>query len=521
VTVAQGNGAIEDCAGSAFCTAETRYGRVQGFSDCGVHRFLGVPYGAPTGGANRFRPPRPPAPWAGLRECFGYGPVCPQTLTPLTHPYGRLTQLDLAVAQGGMGEDCLRLNIWTPGLGDGIRRPVMFCIHGGGFAIGSGNASLYDGAQLAHSGDVVVVSVTHRLGALGFLSLADVGAPEEEFSVAGMAGMLDLVAALEWVRDNIEHFGGDPHCVMAFGQSGGGWKTSVLLAMPSVRGLVHRAAVQSGSLLRVQTREAAAANAHALLQDLGLTTGTVTRIGGLPWQYILAAQARIGAHRFTPVMDGICLQRHPFDPEAPAESADIPLIVSTTLDDASLFFDNFSLNEAELTRWLETRHGEVAGQIHRLYRARWPGKTPFLLQSQIVTDNGFRRFAHHQAERKAAQQRAAVYCYRWDWVSPALDGLYGAAHASDVAASLGNSREALLGGAAGAANELSEALTSAWVAFARHGDPNNPRMPHWPAYLQQNRSTLIFAERLRIENDPDADLRVLWEGLPAPATVFG
>jgi para-nitrobenzyl esterase len=507
-------------ANSQFCAAETRYGRIQGLVDCGIHRFMGVPYGAPTAGLSRFRPPRTPAPWAGLHECFGYGPVSPQILTSLTNPYGRLIHFDLAAAQGGMGEDCLHLNIWTPGLRDGACRPVMFCIHGGGFAIGSGNASLYDGAELARTADVVVVSVTHRLGAFGFLNLVDVGAPEE-FAAAGMAGILDLVAALEWVRDNIENFGGDPRCVMVFGQSGGGWKTSVLLAMPAARGLIHRAAVQSGSLLRVQTREEAAPHAHALLQALGLTAETVTRITELPWQHILAAQARIGAHRFTPVLDGAHLPRHPCDPGAPEESADIPLIVATTLDDASLFFDNFSLDEAGLRRWLEARHGATAVRLHELYRARWPNKTPFLLQAQIVTDSGFRRLAYAHAERKAAQQRAAVYCYRWDWASPALDGLYGAAHASDVAASLGNYREALLGGGARTATELGQALTSAWVAFARHGDPNNSRTPRWPAYALPTRSTLIFDERLRVESDPDADLRVLWEALPAPTDVFG
>lgn len=514
------DGAAGGLANSPFCEADTRHGRIQGLVDCGVHRFMGVPYGAPTGGPNRFRPPLPPVPWAGTRECVGYGPVAPQILTPETNPYGRLIQFDLAAAQGGMGEDCLHLNIWTPGLRDGGRRPVMFCIHGGGFAISSGNASLYDGAELARTADVVVVSVTHRLGAFAFLNLADVGAPEE-FAAAGVAGMLDLVAALEWVRDNIEAFGGDPRCVMAFGQSGGGWKTSVLLAMPGARGLFHRAAVQSGSLLRAQTRDEAALHARELVQALGLTGKTISRITELPWQYILAAQAQLGAHRFTPVLDGGHLPRHPCDPVAPQDSAGIPLIVSTTLDDASLFFDNFSLGETDLRRWLEARHGEMAHEIHRLYRARWPTKTPFLLQAQIVTDSGFRRFAATHAERKAAQQRAAVYCYRWDWVSPALDGLYGAVHASDVAASLGNYREALLGGGVRAAADLARALSAAWVAFARHGDPNNPRTPHWPAYAPPTRSTLILDERLRIEDDPDADLRVLWEGFPAPAGVLG
>jgi len=512
--------AAGNLANAPFCEAETRYGRIQGLVDCGVHRFMGVPYGAPTGGPNRFRPPLPPASWAGLRECLGYASVSPQILTPLVNPYGRLIQFDLAAAQGGMGEDCLHLNIWTPGLRDGARRPVMFCIHGGGFAISSGNASLYDGAELARTADVVVVSVTHRLGAFGYLNLADVGAPEE-FAAAGMAGMLDLVAALEWVRDNIENFGGNPRCVMAFGQSGGGWKTSVLLAMPGAGGLFHRAAVQSGSLPRVQTRDEATPPARELVQALGLTGKTIARISEIPWQRILAAQAQVGAHRFSPVLDGVHLPRHPCDPAAPQESAEIPLIVSTTLDDASLFFDNFSLDEAALRQWLEARYGEAADGIYRLYRARWPAKTPFLLQAQIVTDSGFRRLACTHAERKAIQRRAAVYCYRWDWASPALDGLYGAVHASDVAASLGNHREALLGGGVRAAIELGQALSAAWVAFARRGDPNNPRTPPWPAYALSTRSTLILDERLRIENDPDADLRALWERFPAPAGVLG
>lgn len=504
---------------SLFCTAGTRYGPVQGLINSGVHQFLGIPYGAPTGGAQRFHPPRPPTPWTGMRECFGYGPVSPQSPTALTNGYGRLIQFDLAVAQGGMSEDCLRLNLWTPGLLDGARRPVLFCIHGGGFAISSGNAALYDGAELARLADVVVVSVTHRLASFGFLNLTDLGAPEE-FGAAGVAGIMDLVAALEWVRDNIETFGGNPGCVTVFGQSGGGWKTSVLLATPAARGLFHRAAVQSGSLLRIRSREESARHAQAFLETLGLSRRTVTRIVQIPWQQILAAQSRIGAHEFTPVL-GDYLPCHPCDPAAPAQSADIPLIVSTTLDDASLFFDNFTLEETGLRRWLLETYGDAGDTVHRLYRERWPTKSPFLLQSQIVTDSGFRRLAHVQAERKAAQERAPVFCYRWDWATPALDGRYGAAHATDVAASLANYREALMGGGVRSAAALGQALSMAWVAFAGSGDPNSPRMPHWPPYTPTSRETVIFDECIRVEKDPDADLRRLWAALPLPTGVLG
>lgn len=504
---------------SVFCTADTRHGRIQGLVNCGVHQFLGIPYGAPTGGAGRFRPPRPPAPWRKVRECFGYGPVSPQVPTALSNGYGRLIQFDLAVAQGGMGEDCLRLNLWTPGLADGARRPVMFCIHGGGFAISSGNAALYDGAELARIAGVVVVSVTHRLASFGFLNLADAGA-SDEFACAGVAGVMDLVAALEWVRDNIEVFGGDPGCVTVFGQSGGGWKTSVLLATPAARGLFHRAAVQSGSLLRVRTREESAQHSRALIGALGLTPRTLRRIAELPWQHILAAQTRIGAHEFAPVL-GQYLPHHPWDPAAPRQSADIPLIVSTTLDDASLFFDNFTLEEGGLRHWLTQRCGEASEEVYRSYRRRWPHKSAFLLQAQIVTDSGFRRLAHAQAERKAAQGRAPVYCYRWDWPTPAFEGRYGAAHATDVAASLGNYREALMAGGVQSAATPGHALTAAWAAFARTGDPNNPRIPAWAPYAPPRRTTLIFEEPVHSENDPDADLRKLWETWPLPAGILG
>jgi len=254
-----------------FCVAETTTGKIQGLVTQGVRQFKGVPYGASTGGGNRFLPPRPVQPWTGIRECFGHGQASPQVLTPITNTYGQLIFFDRAVAEGGMGEDCLNLNIWTPALRDGGKRAVMVSLHGGGFAISSSAAALYDGAQLAMRGDVVVVTISHRLASFGYLDLADVGGGED-LAFAGVAGIMDLVAALEWIRDNIENFGGDPDRVMVFGQSGGGWKTSVLLGAPAAKGLFHRAAVQSGSWPRLQTRDEASAAAHALAAIWGVTT---------------------------------------------------------------------------------------------------------------------------------------------------------------------------------------------------------------------------------------------------------
>ena len=502
-----------------FCAAETSAGRVQGVVNAGVAQFKGVPYGAPTGGANRFMAPVKPTPWAGVRNCFGYGQMTPQLPVLQSLAYGQLIGLDLAIGQGGLGEDCLNLNVWTPGLDDGGRRPVMVLIHGGGFHHWSANAGFYDGAQLARSGEVVVVSVNHRLSSFGFLNLADAGAPAQ-FAAAGAAGVLDLVAALEWVRENIVGFGGDPGKVTIFGQSGGGWKVSTLLATPAASGLYHRAVVQSGSLLRLQTRDAAAAVAARFLGELGLTKATLGKIQELPWQMLLEAQKAVGELNFIPVLDGVHLPHHPFDPAAPEESADVPLIVSTTLDDAGLFYQDFDLDEAALLESLKAKYGKIGPEMLHLYRRRWPEKTPYLLQAQIVTDAGFRRFAYAQAELKAGQGRAPVYLYQWDWATPAFDGRYGAAHAADVAASLGNAREAIVGAGSAGGRRLCDAMSASLCAFARTGDPNTATLPHWPPFERDRRPTMIFDEPIRLEHDPNPHIRAFWAEMPPSASVF-
>jgi para-nitrobenzyl esterase len=503
-----------------FCSVETASGRIQGLISSGVRQFKGVPYGASTAGANRFQRPKSVKPWTGVRDCLGYAAVSPQVPYDVGHEYARLIQFDLNVAFGGMGEDCLHLNIWTPGAGRQDKRAVLFCIHGGGFAICSGNHPMYDGAKLAQRGDVVVVSVTHRLSSFGYLNLKDLD-PSGPWADAGAAGMLDLVAALEWVRDNIENFGGEPECVTIFGQSGGGWKVSTLLAMPAAQGLFHRAAVQSGSLVFHMPREAAAQVSQAFIGQLGLTPATLDRIQDLPWTQILAAQTAIGAHAFAPIVDGAHIPAHPAEAQVASLSDNVPLIISTTLDDAGLFFDRFAMTEQELGSTLSTGYGAKSALLEKTYREHFPTKSPYLLYAQLITDAGFRRFAHAQAEAKAARQRAAVYTYLWEWTCPAFDGKFGAAHAMDVAASMHNERDAILGSGSTDAHRMCDALASAFLAFAKTGDPNNAQIPKWPRFDASQRSTLVFDRDTRVERDPHAALRTLWLGMPPAVSVLG
>jgi para-nitrobenzyl esterase len=503
-----------------FCSAETASGRVQGLISSGIRQFKGVPYGASTAGPNRFQRPKPAKPWTGARDCFGYSIISPQVPYDVGHDYARLIQFDLNVALGGMGEDCLHLNIWTPGTGRQERRSVLFCIHGGGFAICSGNHPMYDGTKLAQWGDVVVVTVTHRLSSFGYLNLRDLD-PSGPWTDASAAGMLDLVAALEWVRDNIENFGGDPGCITIFGQSGGGWKVSTLLAMPAARGLFHRAVIQSGSLVAHMPSEAAAQISQAFIGELGLTAATLARIQELPWTQILSAQTAIGAHAFVPVVDGTHIPAHPSDNQVAALSDNVPLIISTTLDDAGLFFDRFSMTEPELTETLSAAYGDKGGLLEKTYRQHFPTKSPYLLYAQIISDAGFRRFAHAQAEAKASRPRAAVYTYLWAWTCPAYDGKFGAAHAMDVAASMHNERDAILGGGSADARRMCDDLASALLAFAKTGDPNNAQIPLWPCFDVSQRSTLVFDRNIRMDRDPHGALRKLWLDMPPPVSVLG
>jgi para-nitrobenzyl esterase len=496
-----------------FFTADTQFGRVQGMANAGIKEFKGIPYGAPTAGKNRYMPPKKPSSWTGVRECFAYGQISPQTISSAASDYGQLIQWDLHYGTG-MGEDVLTLNVWTPGIKDGGKRAVLVSFHGGGFATGSGNGPQYDGTQLARLADVVVVNVNHRLASLGYLHLADLGAPPE-FAYSGVVGMMDLVASLEWVRDNIENFGGDPSKVMIFGQSGGGAKTSTMLAIPSAKGLFHAAGIQSGSTIRSATREQATKSAELLLGKLGIAKGSVADIQKLPWQQILEAQTSLGGNAaFTPVVDGTILPHHPFDPAAPPESADVPVIISNTLEDAALRLTNFDLTEEGLRTMMSQRYGTKAEPMLALYRNRYPHKSPFLIQAQIDTDSGARRSALLQAERKAAQGKAPAYMYLWAFASTGFGGKFGAVHGTDVSATFNNYRDGVGGTGSEEERALWSRFANTWIAMAKNGNPNNSKIPNWPAYDAKSRATMIFDKEVRVENDPRSEIRKFWAEMP-------
>jgi len=325
-----------------------------------------------------------------------------------------------------------------------------------------------------------------------------------------VCGVMDMVAALEWVRDNIAAFGGDPGRVMVFGQSGGGAKTSTLLATPSAKGLFHRAAVQSGSALRLQTEEQAAKSAELLLAQLGIAKSNIADIQKVPWDRLLEAQTAATGATFAPVVGGDVLPHHPFDPGAPMESADVPVIISTTLEDAALRLTNFDLDEPGLVALLEKTYPGKGEAVHALYRRADAKKTPYLIQAQVLTDAGGRRNAVLQGERKSALGRAPTYMYIWEWATPAYDGKFGAVHGHDVDASFHLYRSPIAGSGTKAGRAMCDRLASTWVAFAKTGDPNNAHIPHWPAYDASARATMIFADEMRVENDPRSEMRKYW-----------
>jgi para-nitrobenzyl esterase len=511
-------------AGSALIV-EIAAGKLRGAVNAGICSFKGIPYGASTAGRSRFMHPEPPQPWSGVRDAVAYAGRAWQ----LPNRPNRRPLLETLLGPPDTtpeGEDCLTLNVWTSGLGAGAKRPVMVWLHGGAFGYGSGNRAVTDGANLARRGDVVVVSVNHRLNIFGFLHLADIGG--SVWTHSGNAGMLDLVAALHWVRDNIRAFGGDPGNVTIFGESGGGGKVSVLLAMPVARGLFHRAIIQSGAAIRVSTRERANALAEAVLKELGVGGDECNRLQTLPAERLLAAIApasrAVGRSRwplldrydFGPVVDGSDLPQHPAEPGAPAIADDIPLMIGGTREESAFFLAdddavwNGSLTEAELRRRVATVAGAGTDALLAAYRTAMPQASPGDLLIAALTGSNFWIRTILLAERYAARRRAPVYMYSLDWQSPAHGGRVKAHHAMDLPFVFDNADVAGTTVGAPGAHGLAGRISATWIAFARSGVPDNAAIPSWPAYTKADRATMIFDTDCRIARDPDREARLLW-----------
>jgi len=506
--------------GSAV-VADTAYGRIRGTEIRGIRVFKGVPYGASTAGRNRFMPPVAPEKWAGVRDALAYGASAPQT-----EPGARRASSAIAVAAAGLppeGEDCLVLNVWTPAVKDNRKRPVMVWCHGGGFATGSGSSPVTDGANLARRGDVVVVSLNHRLNVLGFSNLASVASAD--FAASGDVGMLDIVRALEWVRDNVAEFGGDPNTVMVFGQSGGGRKVATLLAMPSAKGLFHRAVIESGATLQLVEPEAGARVARELLATLGIATGEGQALQAVPLDRLMEAYFAVVrkmnvdqmTQGFSPAMDGRIVPQHPFHPVASAVSAGVPLMLGSTRTEltSSGAADDFSMSDAVMRARVRTLLGTHADRAVDVYGRANPGASPSDLYFLIASDHRYSGPVMKIAERRAALGAGPVYLYYFRWETPVDGGRLKSPHTIEIPFAFDNvDAAARLTGGGAEAKALADRVSDAWIAFARTGNPNTPKLPQWPAFTAADRPTMVIDTRSRVERDPIREQRlVMWDAL--------
>jgi para-nitrobenzyl esterase len=487
-------------------TAQTTAGTIRGSVEAnGVLAFKGVPYGADTS-QRRFLPPVPPPPWRGVRDALALGPIAPQP----------------GYAGRAMSEDCLHLNVWTPAVRDGRRRPVLVWFHPGAFSSGTSNEPASDGARLSRRGDVVVVTVNHRLNAFGHLYLAEFGTPG--FEDSGNAGMLDLVLALQWVRDNIGGFGGNPDLVTIFGQSGGGAKCATLMAMPAAGGLFHRVFTMSGQQITASRRTTAVAHASQLLSAIRITPDRVRDLARVPMAGLVAVSR--SPKYLGPVKDGRSLPRDPFDPDAPPQSAGIPMVLGNTHDetrnlvgrgDPSLFDLDWDTLPARLEAMSPfmgdlDRHAVIAG-----YRRLYPHYSAADVFFASTTASRSWRGQVIEAERRAAQPGAAdrTWVYQLDWPSPVDGGKWKAHHGLDVPLVFDNAPLVPeMVGAGAAAQRVASAMSDALLAFARSGNPNTKDLPSWPPYDLARRTTMVFDDPPRIVNDPRGDERRMFEKVP-------
>jgi para-nitrobenzyl esterase len=501
--------------------AKTTYGKVMGAAADGVTVFKGIPYAGAPEGEGRFKPAPKLEPWTGVREAFLYGA---QAIQPPDPGWPK----DWTPAPSS--ENCLFLNIWTQGIADGRKRPVMFYSHGGGFATGNGGADVYpqqfnhDGFALAKDYDVVVVTHNHRLGLMGYLYLGDLLG--EEYAASGCTGMLDIVAALRWVRENIAEFGGDPDNVMIWGESGGGAKTATLTAMPDAQGFFHKASVESGPTLRLTPREAATETTRTVLSRLGLSEKQARDLVTMPATRLRELQQKLTGQnpmRFGPVVDGRFIPSHPYDPVAPSISAKIPMLVGTNKDETIMFYQRgyvaaFSLDEAGLRSRLKAPLGEKLDRVLEAFRKSRPNASPTDLYIAITTAQWMWRNAITMAERKCALGAAPVYMYLFAYesevpVAPGVEYPHKASHAMEMAFKFNHPDNDPSAGKRPERYKAARNMSGAWASFARTGNPSHDEIPRWPAYTIEQRATMILDAECKVVNDPYSEERKVLQEL--------
>ena len=493
---------------SAASIVTTTAGKLRGAIEGRVHAFKGISYGASTEGAGRFQPPQRPEPWTGVRDAFEYGPAAPQIPSNLI-PESMAQQPS---TDGSGNEDCLRLNLWTPALGSG-RRPVMVWFHGGGFSAGSGNWNMYNGRNLAAKHDVVVLTVNHRLNVFGYLYLAELGG--EKYAHASNVGMLDAIAALEWVRDNIAAFGGDPNNVTIFGQSGGGGKVSTLMAMPAAKGLFHRAIAMSGSTVKGVARDRATRGAEAFMAKLGLKPDQVDDLQKMPQAQLLGAMRGVQGLQLAPVTDGRTLPADPFDPVASPLSANVPFMISSTETEVtwnnSVNFD--PLDDAALHERIRQQlriDDGAADKLIGVYKKGRPQASNLDLYFIMSTDaSNFRTGTDTEAERKAEQGKAPVYKYYFQWYSPVREGKLRSYHTLDIPFAFQNVGTAQsMVGTGPERQPLADKMSAAFAAFARSGNPNHKGIPKWEPFDTTKLATMIWNNECKVVNNPYREERL-------------
>ena len=494
---------------AATTVAETTTGKIAGSRSGAVHIFKGVPYGAPTGGANRFMPPAKPAAWTGTRDATMLGARCPQFEGTGSSP---ISEEAADAVKPPMSEDCLFLNVWTAGLKDNRKRPVMVFFHGGGFASGHGGNTRYDGTNLAAKHDVVAVTVNHRLNIFGFLYLGGIDALK--YADSANVGMLDCVAALNWVKENIANFGGDSGNVTIFGQSGGSGKVTTMMGMPSAKGLFQRVIAQSGLDVRRGNLEDASRATATILKKLEITAGNIDTLQVVPPEKLLAALRELKAP-LRPTPDGRGLPETPFDPVAPAMSSDVPLMIGSLLTETTYMSDTplEPVSDDDLAKLVKevTRnpHDTEVTALISIYRRNHPEADTALLYQLISTDFSYTSGVAVRAERKAALGAAPAYVYHFEKQTPVFGGKYHTPHTLDLAYAFDNiALSTAITGPGKDCQPLANIVSRIWTGFAKSGNPNVDGIPMWPAYEAQTRPVMILNDTPKVAKDPRREERV-------------